>query len=178
LSGRDPASSSAPETERSLGGGDPEAESIRRLRRRVVGTERPSGPRARARSRCRPGGTIFLSSSRTRTRLCPPFKLSVPYSAMTRASVDVELLLIALDRASGTEFEKFTQAFYAAELGSEFVPLGGTHDGGADALVLPGVYAERGDPGHFLQVSIEEDLIGKIRQTVKRLREVGRDPTA
>lgn len=39
--------------------------------------------------------------------------------------------------------------------------------------MLPGVYAERGDPGHFLQVSIEEDLVGKIRQTVKRLREVG-----
>lgn len=65
------------------------------------------------------------TSTSSRRRLCSAFKLSVPYSTMTRASVDVELLLISLDRASGEEFEKFTQAFYAASWDPNSFRLGG-----------------------------------------------------
>ncbi len=40
----------------------------------------------------------------------------------------------ALEYTSGSDLERFFQVFYTALAGTEFVPLGGVHDGGADAL--------------------------------------------
>ena len=89
-------------------------------------------------------------------------------------TVNHKLVEIALERTNGTDFEDFFQAFYPAVAGIEFVPLGGTHDGGADAFQGDGLFG--GKPGIFYQASTEADHRAKIRHTVKRLREVGRQP--
>ena len=90
--------------------------------------------------------------------------------------VDPQVLAIALDKASGQEFERFAQALLGALLGADFVPLGGTGDGGADGLLLPYVLENADAPTDFLQVTTQrDDATGKIRGTVTRLREVGRE---
>ena len=91
--------------------------------------------------------------------------------------VNLKLAEVALKYVEGTAFERFFHAFYPALAGIEFVPLGGTHDGGADAFQDNAVY-EAGSqrPGTFYQASIEVDHRSKIRRTVKRLRQFGRDP--
>ena len=89
-------------------------------------------------------------------------------------TVNHKLVEIALERTNGTDFEDFFQAFYPAVAGIEFVPLGGTHDGGADAFQGDGLFG--GKPGIFYQASTQADHRAKIRHTVKRLREVGRQP--
>lgn len=86
-------------------------------------------------------------------------------------TVDLTAASIALERADGASFERFAQAFLSASLGRNFVPLGGFKDGGADGFV-----AAEGTPAqHFMQASIEANSTSKIRRTVQRLREVGRD---
>ena len=81
---------------------------------------------------------------------------------------------IALGRVGGNAFEKFFHAFMTAMFGSGFMPLGGHNDGGADAFFEP-IY-EGSRSNRFLQASVEIDHRSKIRQTVNRLREVGRVP--
>lgn len=75
----------------------------------------------------------------------------------------------ALAVVEGFPFERFVSDFMSALLGSEFVPLGGVNDGGADGLLADA-------KGRFLQTSIRDDVATKIRHTVKRLREFGREP--
>lgn len=87
--------------------------------------------------------------------------------------IDSALVEIALGRVRGQAFERFFHAFLAAIQGQQFTPLGGHHDGGADAFLEP-IY-EGGQPTHFFQASVEKDHRTKIRQTVERIRTVGRD---
>jgi hypothetical protein len=87
-----------------------------------------------------------------------------------------QIVSIALEHATGNAFEDFVGPFMASLSGVEYVPLGGTADGGADGVYEYPEAHER--PGHFLQASIETDVEGKIRRTVKRLLEVGRSPTS
>ena len=47
--------------------------------------------------------------------------------------VNQKLAEIALTRIGGADFEHFFRSFYSALTDIEFVPLGGFHDGGADA---------------------------------------------
>ncbi len=82
---------------------------------------------------------------------------------------------IALDQVTGTAFENFFQAFYAALTDIDFVPLGGFHDGGADAFQGGGLFQGRGIPT-FYQATTQENHRQKIRHTIKRLREVNRNP--
>ena len=91
------------------------------------------------------------------------------------STINHKLVEIALEHVDGSSFEKFFQTFYSALMGTEFVPLGGTHDGGADAFQNTVVH-EAGDARTFYQASIQEDHRSKIRHTVKRLRQFGRDP--
>ena len=92
-------------------------------------------------------------------------------------TVNSKLVQIALEHVNGSDFEHFFQAFYPALAGIEFVPLGGVHDGGADAFQGEGLFEGKvGRPGTFYQATTQEDHRVKIRHTVKRLREVGRDP--
>ena len=91
------------------------------------------------------------------------------------ASIDHSLVEIALTRVSGDEFEKFINVFLPAIIGPEYVPLGGVHDGGADAFldVSPDCKTQ---PTTYYQASIQENHKSKIRDTIKRLQEVGRTP--
>lgn len=90
-------------------------------------------------------------------------------------AIDHKLVEIALTRIKGQDFEKFVNAFLPAIAGVEYVPLGGIHDGGADAFQDTGLH-EGTQPSTFYQISIQENHKDKIRHTVKRLRESGRDP--
>ena len=91
---------------------------------------------------------------------------------MVAKGVNLEVAAVALDRADGRAFEKFAQALFVAILGVEFVPLGGTGDGGADAFVE--VFEAKSS--HFIQITREPEHKAKIRHTVQRLRQVGRTP--
>jgi hypothetical protein len=90
-------------------------------------------------------------------------------------TINPSLVEIALTRVTGLDFEKFVNAFLPAIIGIEFSPLGGVHDGGADAFQRTGLY-EGTKPNTFYQTSIQENHKTKIRHTVNRLRESGREP--
>ena len=90
-------------------------------------------------------------------------------------TIDHSLVEIALTRVTGRDFEKFVHAFLSAIIGVKYLPLGGVHDGGADAFKDAGLY-EGTQPNTFYQTSIQENHKAKVRHTVKRLRESGRDP--
>jgi hypothetical protein len=81
--------------------------------------------------------------------------------------IDSRLTEIALEYVDGSAFELFFRAFGAEVFGTTFIPLGGIHDGGADAFESDPIYAGR--PNHFYQASTEQDYVSKIRRTVKRL---------
>lgn len=93
-------------------------------------------------------------------------------------TVNHKLVEIALVHVEGTPFEQFFHAFCPPLIGNEFVPLGGVHDGGADAfLATKGIYEGKGvNPDTFYQASIQEDHRSKIRKTIKRLKDFGREP--
>jgi len=93
-------------------------------------------------------------------------------------TVSRDLVALALERASGQQFEVFVNEFYPSLIGAKFVPLGGVRDGGADGLEQEMVYEEISFPTAFYQASIQEDYRRKIRKTVERLREFGRHPTS
>ncbi|MDE0264782.1 MAG: hypothetical protein OXJ37_20435 [Bryobacterales bacterium] len=91
--------------------------------------------------------------------------------------VDQRLAQIALERTNGSSFEEFFKSFYPAIVGTTFVPLGGMHDGGADAFESTDLYENPDQrPLVFYQASIQKEYRPKIRHTIKRLREYGRDP--
>lgn len=94
---------------------------------------------------------------------------------MSPKAVPSDLIQVALSRTDGRSFELFVNDFYAAIAGGSYAPLGGNKDGGADAFDIP-PYEDSARPTVFYQSSIEEDTEGKIRRTVSRLREFGRDP--
>ena len=89
--------------------------------------------------------------------------------------IDTSLIDIALDRATGSTFEKFILDFYPAIFGEKFIPLGGLKDGGADSFLSAGIF-EISKPKMFFQVSIQQDYRSKIKQTVERLKDFGRLP--
>lgn len=90
-------------------------------------------------------------------------------------TIDHKLAETALEYVEGSGFEKFGQTFFSAIIGSNFRPLGGNHDGGADGFFDSGIY-EQEEPTHFLQISIEENVPSKIKRTHQRLVESGRTP--
>jgi hypothetical protein len=89
--------------------------------------------------------------------------------------VPPQLVEVALSHISGTAFEAFSNELMTNVLGISFVPLGGNKDGGADGFIDAGCF-ESDNSNRFMQASIEEVPERKIRQTVLRLREVGRRP--
>lgn len=88
--------------------------------------------------------------------------------------IEIRAAEIALDRVEGTVFEKYFHALLPAIFGDQFVPLGGNNDGGADAFIEP-IHAKKG-VRRFFQASVQQDHRQKIRETIRRIREVGRDP--
>ena len=90
-------------------------------------------------------------------------------------TVDPRVIEIALSRVGGTDFENFSQGFFAATMDADYVPMGGFHDGGADGAFDDRVYEASGTQ-KFMQASISADAKTKIRKTVRRLEEFGREP--
>jgi hypothetical protein len=74
----------------------------------------------------------------------------------------------------GFAFEHLIQQLLAVRDGDQFVALGGVKDGGADGFFRD-VLEDSKKPTSFLQISIQENAAKKIRDTVKRLREFGRE---
>jgi hypothetical protein len=74
----------------------------------------------------------------------------------------------------GFSFERLVQRLLAARDGEQFVSLGGVKDGGADGFIRS-VLEEKTKATSFVQMSIQEDATAKVRQTVLRLREFGRE---
>lgn len=89
-------------------------------------------------------------------------------------TVDPRIIEIAISRVGGTDFENFAQGFFSATIGSDYVPMGGFHDGGADGALDDRVFEVAGTQ-KFMQASITADPTTKIRGTIKRLREFGRE---
>ena len=92
--------------------------------------------------------------------------------------INHKIVEIALDRVPGGDFERFVGVFYSAIGGIDLIPTGGTHDGGADAYQDTDVWQGRERPNAFYQASTQEDYRQKIRHTIRRLREVGRNPSS
>lgn len=91
--------------------------------------------------------------------------------------IDQRLIAYALEAVDTTNFERFSQTFYGAIQDREFVPLGGTHDGGAEGYDAFGPELATDETATvFLQVSKQVSTTQKIRATVKRLRDYGRLP--
>ncbi len=77
------------------------------------------------------------------------------------SAIDHKVCELAIEKCEPRPFEQFVQAFHAALVGANFVPLGGYHDGGADGFNDP-VYLSEARAGVFLQASKTADLRGKI----------------
>lgn len=93
---------------------------------------------------------------------------------MTREVYPREVIQIALAAAEGFPFERFAQEMHSQAVGADFVPTGGVGDGGADG-VMEGLYENSARSTSFFQASIRPDVEQKIRSTVKRLRDFGRE---
>jgi hypothetical protein len=78
---------------------------------------------------------------------------------------------------SGERFEALAKLLFAAEIGNEFVPLGGMHDGGADGFLNLDVAVGK-KPGTFFQFSVtdKDRAKAKILQTIAALIKAGRSP--
>lgn len=94
---------------------------------------------------------------------------------MPREYIPSQLISVAVAGAEGFPFERFALGMMSHLLGAKFVPAGGIGDGGADGYE-GGISEQSGQPTAFLQASVNEEIERKIRGTVARLREVGRDP--
>jgi hypothetical protein len=79
-----------------------------------------------------------------------------------------------LSNVDGFDFEQLIQKLLALRYGDQFSSLGGIHDGGADGF-FRSIREDRKRANSFIQISIQEDTKGKIRQTVNRLIEFGRE---
>ena len=89
-------------------------------------------------------------------------------------AVSESLANYLLSSIEGSRFEVLVQRLLGIRDGDQFVALGGIHDGGADGFERS-LLEDRARPTSFVQISVQEDAGGKIRQTVKRLRDFGRD---
>lgn len=94
---------------------------------------------------------------------------------MALEEINTKLAKVALDNCEGFPFEEFANDFIAAIEGTEFVPVGGTSDGGADGVQEQGLYSsDKKDV--FYQMSIEQNHRSKVKKTIDRLVEFGREP--
>lgn len=88
------------------------------------------------------------------------------------------LIEVALEKADGMVFEKFAHDFFSNISGMKFIPLGGVHDGGADAFQEDSrPLTLNTNPGVFFQVSIQGDHRTKIKSTIQKLKTAKRNPT-
>lgn len=89
--------------------------------------------------------------------------------------INPQLVNLALEQCQPTPFEKYAQTVIGAVLGPKFKPLGGHKDGGADGFVDADLSEVDGKPTAFFQASKEINVEQKIKRTVERLKEFGRE---
>ena len=77
-----------------------------------------------------------------------------------------QLIALAIDNISRTDFETWAQKVLATTEGVEFAPTGGIHDGGQDGFVRK----IEGQPTHYIQITKQEDTRTKVRETVEAIR--------
>jgi hypothetical protein len=91
------------------------------------------------------------------------------------STVNPKLVDIALQNCEPTAFERYAQTVFGAVMGPNFKPLGGHKDEGADGFIDGDLYVEVGKPTRFFQASKEITVESKIKRTITRLQEVGRE---
>jgi hypothetical protein len=79
-----------------------------------------------------------------------------------------------LETLDGYGFERLIQKLLAKRHGDQFVALGGVKDGGADGF-MRAVLEDSTRPTSFVQMSIQENVTDKIRKTITRLKQYGRE---
>ncbi len=89
--------------------------------------------------------------------------------------VDYKLANLALREVSWQDFEKFVHVLCPVKFGEEYIPLGGSNDGGADGCMGEGICESKNKPERFIQISMQKDHRGKILASVKRIKAVGRN---
>ncbi|WP_343684117.1 hypothetical protein [Asticcacaulis sp.] len=91
-------------------------------------------------------------------------------------SAEDSLFEYLLKSVTGQKFEALAKRIYGEVDGFEFHPLGGIHDGGADAFYLPHVFSAN-KPRVFYQISTTDEnrSDSKIVSTIEALRKNGRD---
>lgn len=94
---------------------------------------------------------------------------------MALDAINTKLAKFALDNCEGFPFEEFSNDFLAAIEGKNFVPVGGTSDGGADGVHEQGLYSIE-KQSVFYQMSIQKNHRTKVNETIKRLKQFGRSP--
>lgn len=92
------------------------------------------------------------------------------------AYIHPDLVGSALSKTHGFGFENFANQFFSALLGATYVPLGGVKDGGADGFTEETIYEISGKTGRYFQASSELKFQDKIKKTLERLKEFGREP--
>lgn len=97
---------------------------------------------------------------------------------MNVLTVSDKLFGYLISNISGDSFEVLAKSLFTAEIGHEFVPLGGMHDGGADGF-LELRLANGKKAGTFFQFSVtdKDTARSKILQTITALTKAGREPT-
>ena len=94
---------------------------------------------------------------------------------MALDEINTKLAKVALDNCEGFPFEEFANDFIAAIEGTDFIPVGGVSDGGADGVHEQGLYS-CDKKNVFYQMSIEQNHRSKVKRTIDRLVEFGREP--
>jgi len=84
--------------------------------------------------------------------------------------LDFPTAKLAMEAMSTESFELFAQALLLEVYGVNFEATGGVHDGGQDGYLR----AASNSPDNYAQISKEKDTKGKIKKTLKRLSESGR----
>lgn len=90
--------------------------------------------------------------------------------------VPPKIVKLALEHCDPTSFEKYAQTIFGSVIGHTFKPLGGYKDGGADGFVDSDILEDVIKATVFFQASIQVDTAGKIRKTVRRLKQFNRTP--
>lgn len=88
-------------------------------------------------------------------------------------SVSDQLISLAIDHISTTDFEVWVQRVLRVTEGYEFEPTGGIHDGGQDGYIRK----LAGSVNHFIQITKQKDTRTKVRTTIediKKTREIER----
>jgi len=84
-------------------------------------------------------------------------------------------VLSAFAEVDGDAFERFFKEFGPSVFGLSFTPLGRRHDGGADAFSDDDGLFASSRRLTFFQASVQENHRSKIKKTIDRIREFGRE---